>query len=52
MVKFWIDKWCKDTSLRESFPAFYSMASSKDSWVVGVWDGGSWGFRFVRQLHD
>ncbi|RVW35982.1 putative methyltransferase PMT7 [Vitis vinifera] len=36
-----------DTSLRESFPALYSMASSKDAWVVGVWDGGIDQERFI-----
>ena len=35
-VKFWIDKWCGDTCLRDSFPTLYSIASSKDAWVVDL----------------
>ena len=49
-VKFWIDKWCGDTTLRDLFLALHS--SSKDAQVIDVWDGASWGPRFVRQLHD
>ena len=40
-VKFWKDKWCEDMPLRDSFPDLYSITSSKDAWVVDVWDGGS-----------
>ena len=51
-VKFWKDKWCEDSSLREFFPKLYSIASSKDVWVNDLWDDGGWGPRFTRQLHD
>ena len=30
-VKFWKDKWYGDSSLRESFPKLYSIASFKDA---------------------
>ena len=30
-VKFLKDKWCGDSSLRESFPELYSITSSKDA---------------------
>ena len=36
MVKFWKDKWCGDTFWKDSFLDFYSIASSKDPWVVNV----------------
>ena len=35
-MKFWIDKWYGHTCPRDSFPAFYSIASSKDAWVDDV----------------
>ena len=28
-------------TLRDSFLDLYSIASSKDAWVLDVWDGGS-----------
>ena len=37
-VKFWKDKWCGDTTLRESFPSLCIIALTKDAWVVVVWD--------------
>lgn len=46
-VKFWINKWCEDTLLRKLFSALYSISSSKDAWVVDVWDGGSQGLRLL-----
>ena len=38
--------------LREAFLDLFSKASSKDPWVVDIWDGGSWNPRFFRQLND
>ena len=35
-VKFWIDKCCGDTPLRELFLALYAIASLKDAWVVDI----------------
>ena len=40
-MKFWKDRWCWDLSLGDTFSGLYAIASSKDAWVVGVWDGGS-----------
>ena len=39
-------------SLRDEFPGLYVIASFKDVWVVDVWDGGSWGPRFIEQFND
>ena len=39
-VKFWKDKWCGDSSLRESFLKLYSIASSKDACVSDLREDG------------
>ena len=39
-------------SLRDEFPCLYAIAFFKDAWVVDVWDGGSWGPRFIRPFND
>ncbi|RVW84479.1 hypothetical protein CK203_041295 [Vitis vinifera] len=56
MVQSWSRQWGEvldkqvvwGTSLRESFLALYSVASSKDAWVVDVWDGVSWDPRWTE----
>lgn len=35
-MKFWKDKWYRDMPLRDSFPNLFSIASSKDAWVVDI----------------
>ncbi|RVX14587.1 hypothetical protein CK203_011953 [Vitis vinifera] len=37
---------------RDAFLDLYAIASFKDAWVVDVWNGGSWGPRFIRQFND
>ena len=39
-LKFWKDKWCGDSSLRESFSELYSIPSSKGAWVSDLWEDG------------
>ena len=39
-------------SLRDEFSGLYAITSFKDAWMVVVWDGGSWGLRFIRQFKD
>ena len=43
-MRFWMDKWCGDESLCESFPSLFSISSFKEVWVSDVWnpngDGG------------
>ena len=29
-IKFWLDKWCSNTSLKDSFPALFVITISKD----------------------
>ena len=35
-VRFWKDRWCGEDSLEEAFPSLYSLASSRDAWVVSI----------------
>ncbi|RVW87733.1 hypothetical protein CK203_043938 [Vitis vinifera] len=40
-VKFWKDNWCDqpgELSLREAFPALFSIAIVKDAWAVEAWE--------------
>ena len=33
-VGFWMDKWCGDEPLCESFPSLFTLSSSKKAWVA------------------
>ena len=35
-VRFWEDRWCGDKTL--SFPSLCALVTSKEVWVVEVWD--------------
>ena len=55
-VRFWEDRWCGDEALSLSFPSLYALVTSKEAWVVEVWDatgedGGS-NPRFSRPFND
>ena len=55
-VRFWEDRWCGDKALSLSFPSLYALVTSKEAWVVEVWDatgedGGS-NPHFSRRLND
>lgn len=41
LVKFWKDRWCRELSLRDSFLVLYSIASSRDAWVLKCLGCGS-----------
>ena len=51
-MRFWKDKWCGNESLCISFPYLFVVASSKEAWVVEVWNHsskeGCWAPRFSR----
>jgi hypothetical protein len=55
-VKFWSDLWCGDSSLKEAFPALFSVASNKEAAVVDymqIRHGNlHWEVTFVRNLQD
>lgn len=36
-VKFWNDRWYKETPLEESFPMLLFIVVDKDSWIANVW---------------
>ncbi|RVW96801.1 hypothetical protein CK203_026028 [Vitis vinifera] len=37
-VRFWMDKWCGDEPLCESFSSLFSISLSKNAWVLEVWN--------------
>ena len=37
-VSFWMNKWCGDESLCESFPSLFSISLSKEAWVSDIWN--------------
>ena len=53
-VRFWMDKWCGDEPLCESFPSLFTISSSKEAWVADVWnpdgDRGGWTPSFPQGL--
>ena len=55
-VRFWMDKWCGDEPLCESFSSLFSISLSKEAWVSDVWnldgDGGGWTPLFSRVFND
>ncbi|RVX13202.1 Protease Do-like 1, chloroplastic [Vitis vinifera] len=55
-VRFWMDKWCGDEPLCESFPSLFSISLSKNAWVLDVWnsvgDGDGWTPLFARAFND
>ncbi|RVW39723.1 LINE-1 reverse transcriptase-like [Vitis vinifera] len=56
-VRFWKDKWCGTSPLREAFPSLFSIATSKEAWVNEVWTAegdrrGSWTPTFNRPFND
>ena len=44
-VCFWLDRWCREVSLREGFPSLFAISISKEAWLgrygVVQWRGGS-----------
>ena len=55
-VKFWKGKWCGNFALCDSFPSLYVIATSKEAWLVELWDSsreeGVWSPRFSRPFND
>ena len=55
-VRFRMDKWYGDEPLCESFLSLFTLSSSKEAWVVDVWnlegDGGGWTPLFSRAFND
>ena len=55
-IRFWMDSWCDDEALCNSFPSLFALTVSKEEWVAKVWDpsveGGSWSPCLSRALND
>ena len=55
-VSFWKDKWCGDETLCVSFPFLFALTTSKEAWVVDVWDykieDDGWNPSFSRPFND
>ena len=51
-VRFWLDKWCGDESLKDTFPSLFALATSKDAWVEEVCSGSFEGFVGLLALLD
>jgi hypothetical protein len=55
-VRFWHDRWCGETKLKEDFPVLYSIARDKDASVAANVEflGGAfqWNVIFGREIHD
>ena len=37
-IRFWLDSWCGDEALCNSFPSLFALVVSKEEWVAEVWD--------------
>jgi hypothetical protein len=55
-ISFWHDWWCGDRSLKQGFPALFSIVRNKDAMVVdnlAVHNGViQWNVLFTRQIQD
>ena len=55
-VKFWKGKWCGNFALCDSFPFLYAIVTSKEAWLVELWDSsreeGVWSLRYSRPFND
>ncbi|KAM7266697.1 hypothetical protein ACFE04_004594 [Oxalis oulophora] len=43
-VRFWLDKWHLNVTLKDKFPKLFSISEGKDNFVInmGYWDGSIW----------
>ena len=55
-VLFWMDKWCGNEALSQSFPQLFTLAGHKNAKVCEVWDSsmgqGGWNLRLARDFND
>ena len=55
-IKFWLDVWCGDKILKDTFPELYRTARDKDADVADLlqFHNGSiyWEVVFMRAIHD
>ncbi|RVW28234.1 hypothetical protein CK203_083667 [Vitis vinifera] len=54
-VRFWRDRWCRDSPLCVSFPSLFALTVDKEVWVTDIWDPlieGGWNPCFSRAFND
>ncbi|WJZ87793.1 hypothetical protein VitviT2T_007145 [Vitis vinifera] len=55
-VLFWMDKWCGNEALSQTFPQLFTLAGHKNAKVCEVWDAslgqGGWNLSLARDLND
>ncbi|RVW17454.1 Transposon TX1 uncharacterized 149 kDa protein [Vitis vinifera] len=54
-VRFWRDRWCRESSLCVSFPSLFAFTVDKEAWVADFWDllaEGGWNPCFSRAFND
>jgi hypothetical protein len=55
-IIFWHDLWCGDTTLKEAFPALFSIARLTDAVVEDnlelSGDSLQWNVSFISEAHD
>ncbi|RVW99250.1 hypothetical protein CK203_030728 [Vitis vinifera] len=55
-VLFWMDKWCGNEALSQTFPQLFTLAGHKNAKVCEVWDSslgqGGWNLSLARDLND
>ena len=54
-VRFWRDRWCRDSPLCMSFPSLFALAVEKEAWVADFWDPlaeRGWNPCFLRAFND
>ncbi|RVW50024.1 Retrovirus-related Pol polyprotein from transposon RE1 [Vitis vinifera] len=55
-VLFWMDKWCGNEALSQTFPQLFTLAGYKNAKVCEVWDSslgqGGWNLSLARDLND
>jgi hypothetical protein len=55
-TKFWLDRWCRDTVLKETFPVLFGIAHAKNASVADnlelLGDSNQWSVSFSRETYD
>ena len=55
-VLFWMDKWCGNEALSQTFPQLFTLAGHKNAKVCEVWDSslgqGGWNLSLARDFND
>lgn len=47
---FWLDRWCNERALNETYPRLFSILNNPEAKVADVWTSNRWVPRFQRTL--